>query len=249
MAWDPPVSRRLSEFLAAVSPATLAAFDADGTLWNRDVGEAFLRHAGEAGFLLKWKKGGAVWDEYERRLATGDLAFAFELCVTAFEGLFDAEVAQLAREFVDPQWSAHVFPEMRELVRSLHKAEAEVWVVSASPCWCVVPGAALLGVPQNRVIAARPALGANGVVGSALAAPLPAFENKVTQLLAAARRGPHLAAGNSEYDFALLESARALALLVNPPAGEAWRTRKNGASWLVQALSMPVTSKREEPGA
>ena len=245
MAWDAPVSRRLSEFLAAVSPATMAAFDADGTLWSRDVGEAFLRHAGEAGFLLKWPKGAAVWEEYERRLATGNLPHAFELCVTAFEGLFDAEVAQFAREFVDPQWNGHIFPDMRDLVRSLHKAEAEVWVVSASPSWCVVPGAALLGIPQARVIAARPALGSSGLVQGTLAAPMPTFDEKVTQLVAAARRGPHLAAGNSEYDYALLESARAISLLVNPPADGGWRSRKNGASWLVQTFEAPVASKRE----
>ena len=236
MGWDPHVSRRLSELLAAASPAMLAAFDADGTLWSRDVGEAFLRHAGEQGLLRNWPKGDAVWREYERRLATGDLAHAFELCVTAFEGLPDAEAAAHAKAFVDPAWKEHVFAPMRELIASLHRAEAEVWVVSASPAWCVVPGAALLGVPEERVIAARPELD-GGIVQGTLGQPLPAFERKVEALLARTRRAPHLAAGNSEYDFALLESARVLALLVDPPEGEAWLSRKNGPSWLVQRFA------------
>lgn len=245
MVWDPPVSRRLSEFLAAASPATVAAFDADGTLWSADVGEAFMRHAGETGLLKAFPKGDAVWTEYQRRLATGDLSFAFELCVTAFEGLAAADVVAAARDFVDPAWNDFVFPVMRELVDSLHRAEADVWVVSASPVWCVVPGAKLLGIPPQRVIAAQPHVESDIVQGK-LGAPLPAFESKVSALVAHAHRGPHFAAGNSEYDFALLESARALALLVNPPAGDLWLQRKNGNAWLVQQLAAPVSRRTKQ---
>lgn len=239
MAWDPPVSRRLSEFLAAAGPATVAAFDADGTLWSQDVGDAFLKHAGQSGMLKAFPKGDAVWIEYQRRLATGDLRYAFELCVTAFEGLANADVTAAGEAFVKPAWDAFVFPSMRTLVDALHRSEAEVWVVSASPIWCVVPGAALLGIPANRVIATQPGL-ADGIVTGALGAPLPVFEGKVSALVAGAHRGPHFAAGNTEYDFALLESARVLALLVNPPAGNAWLTRKNGDKWLVQTLADPA---------
>lgn len=239
MAWDPPVSRRLSEFLAAAGPATVAAFDADGTLWSRDVGDAFLQHAGQTGLLKAFPKGDAVWTEYQRRMATGDLRFAFELCVTAFEGLANADVAAVAEAFVKPSWDAFVFPAMRQLVDALHRSEAEVWVVSASPIWCVVPGAALLGIPEDRVIATQPGL-EDGRVTGRLGAPLPAFEGKVSSLVAQAHRGPHFAAGNTEYDFALLESARALALLVNPPAGNPWLGRKNGDKWLVQRFPEPV---------
>ena len=44
------------EFVAASSAATLAAFDADGTIWSEDVGEAFLRFASDAGKLKRWPK-------------------------------------------------------------------------------------------------------------------------------------------------------------------------------------------------
>ena len=88
MAWDPPVSHRLMEFVAATSAATLAAFDADGTIWSEDVGEAFLRWASENGKLKRWPKGDA-WTQYQMRLASGNLRHAFEFCVTAFAGLPD----------------------------------------------------------------------------------------------------------------------------------------------------------------
>ena len=232
--FDAAVSRRLLAFLESVSAGTLAAFDADGTLWSADVGEAFLLHAGEQGLLPKWPKGRAVWEEYERRLARGDLRHAFELCVTAFEGALDRDVAAWADAMVRPRWKDHLFPAMRELVASLQESEAEVWIVSASPAWTVIPGAKLLGIEAKHVIAAIPKLDADGRVTGEMGAPLPTQERKPEALLAAAGRAPHLAVGNSTYDYPLLDSARALALLINPPADEGWKSRARGESWLVQ---------------
>ncbi|HVO30749.1 MAG TPA: HAD-IB family phosphatase [bacterium] len=232
--FEPSVSRRLLSFLASASAGTLAAFDADGTLWSEDVGERFLRHAGEEGLLQKWPKGDAVWREYQKRHDAGDLRHAFELCVLAFEGMLDQEVAALAQTFVSPRWNDYVFPAMRELVAALRKADADIWIVSASPAWCVIPGAALLGVPESRVIAALPSVDDAGKVGATLRAPLPMQETKVEAIVARAGRPPHFAAGNSAYDYALLESARAMALLIDPPADNGWLTRRNGAAWLVQ---------------
>lgn len=246
--FEPSVSRRLLSFLASASAGTLAAFDADGTLWSEDVGEAFLRHAGEEGLLPRWPKGDAVWQEYEKRRAAGDLRRAFELCVTAFEGLLDQEVAALAQRFVSPRWNDYVFPPMRELVAALRKAEAEVWIVSASPAWCVIPGAALFGIPESRVIAALPGVDDAGKVTATLRAPLPMQETKVEELVARAGRPPHLAAGNSAYDYALLESARAMALIIDPPADNGWMQRRNGAAWLVQRfVSGSVPDDRPGP--
>lgn len=222
------------EFLSAASAGTVAAFDADGTLWDLDVGETFLKWAGEQGKLTRWPKGPWAWVEYERRLATGDLRYAFELCMTAFADLAEADVIAWAAELLKPMCEDAIFPEMRALVKTLHAREAEVWIVSGSPAWCVIPGAALLGVPPERVIAGEAAIDEAGLVLDRLRAPLTIQETKVSALLARAGRPPHFAAGNSAYDYDLVESARAVSLLVNPPEGETWRSRRNGESWLIQ---------------
>ncbi len=232
MAWDPPVSRRLMEFISAASAGTLAAFDADGTLWGADAGESFLKWAGDDGKLAKWPKGPWAWVEYERRIAAGDLRHAFGFCLTAFAELADEEVARWAREFIESRWGQHIFPEMRQIVRALRERDAEIWVVSGSPSWVVIPGAEMLGIPQDHVIAGMPKV-EGGVIQDALASPLPLQETKVELLVARAGRPPHFAAGNSEYDFPLLESARTLALAINPP-GTKHLERKNGANWIVQ---------------
>ena len=243
--FDADVSRRLLSFLESVSAGTLATFDADGTLWSVDVGEAFLAHAGATGLLPKWPRGDAAWSEYQRRLATGDLRHAFDFCVTAFEGARDVEVAAWAEAFVAPAWKEHLFPAMAELVKSLGDAEAEVWVVSGSPAWCVIPGAALLGIPESRVIAAVPALDAEGRVTAKMGAPLPTLETKVEEILKRAGRAPHLAAGNSEYDYPMLECARVMSLLIDPPHSESWKKRPRGESWLVQRWAAPAETMSE----
>lgn len=222
------------EFLSAASAGTVAAFDADGTLWDFDVGETFLKWAGEQGKLTRWPKGPWAWVEYERRLAAGDLRHAFEFCMTAFADLPEAEVKEWAAKLLAPMYEAAIFPEMRSLVKTLHSREAEVWIVSGSPTWCVIPGAALLGVPPERVIAGEVAINAAGLVTEAMRAPLTIQETKVSALLARAGRPPHFAAGNSAYDYDLVESARAVSLLVNPPEGETWKSRRGGDSWLIQ---------------
>lgn len=222
------------EFLGAASAGTLAAFDADGTLWDVDVGETFLKWAGEQGKLPRWPKGPWAWVEYERRLATGDLRYAFEFCMTAFADLPEKDVIDWAAALLKPMADAAIFPEMRALVKTLHAREAEVWIVSGSPTWCVIPCAALLGVPPERVIAGEAAVDEAGRVTDALRAPLTIQETKVSALLARAGRPPHFAAGNSTYDYDLIESARAVSLLVNPPDDDSWRSRRNGESWLIQ---------------
>lgn len=240
--FDPGVSRRLLSFLASASAGTLAAFDGDGTLWSRDVGEAFLRHVGEQGVLPAWREKGAAWAEYERRMASGDLRHAFELCVTAFAGVQDQEVAAWAEAFVRPAWKEYLFPGMRELLRGLREQEADIWIVSASPAWCVLPVASLLEIPEARVIAALPRTDAEGrVLADGVRGELPMGETKVRALVAAAGRPPHFAAGNSSWDYDLLESARVMAMLVNPPDDGGWRERRNAGNWLVQRFDVKET--------
>ncbi len=232
--WDPDVARRLDAWLARATPSTRAAFDADGTLWREDVGESFLQWAGERqGRLPAWPEAGSAWREYERRLATGDLRHAFEHCVTAFEGLDHGTVVEWSDRFVATSWERHLFPAMRELVGRLKSIGAEAWIVSGSPAWCVAAGARLLEIGPERVLAAEAKV-EGGRIAADLAAPLPTLETKVEAFRSAVGSAPHFAAGNSHYDYDLLESSTELALLVNPPPGEGWLRRRNGRDWLVQ---------------
>src|SRR5207249_8259681 len=47
------------------APGGVAAFDADGTLWREDVGEAFLRHLVSLGWV-RLPDGGDPYEAYER---------------------------------------------------------------------------------------------------------------------------------------------------------------------------------------
>src|SRR2546423_12579683 len=71
----------LVQAVRACQPGGIAVFDADGTLWREDVGEAFLRHLVSLGWV-KLPDGSDPYEEYERRVdrdkASG-YAFAAQL--------------------------------------------------------------------------------------------------------------------------------------------------------------------------
>lgn len=173
------------------------AFDADGTLWRGDVGEALLEDLGPAAFA-----------EYARRLATSPFD-AYTWAVAMMQGLNERELLQRCRRVFARQ---EVFSFVRPLLARL----SDVYIVSASPRWAVQAGAEALGVAPDRVIAVDCSV-ADGVLTGQVVTPIPCGEGKVAQLRA---RGitPVLAFGNGDLDQPMLEHAKA-AVVVAPHGG------------------------------
>src|SRR5205814_10282873 len=98
------LGRRIRE-VAREMPGAPAVFDADGTLWREDVGEAFLRHLVSLGWV-KLPDGGDPYEEYERRVdrdkASG-YAFAAQLQAGLEQRRVAAEAERFAREWVRPR--------------------------------------------------------------------------------------------------------------------------------------------------
>ena len=108
------------------------AFDADGTLWPGDVGEALLRDYSAP-----------LYAEYEQRVAKDPCeAYAWTALVMAGE----SEAALESR-------SRRVFSHFTPFGWTRVLAKCEAWIVSASPMWIVRVAAQSLGVPPKRVIA------------------------------------------------------------------------------------------------
>src|SRR4051812_18143360 len=88
-----PFRAQISAQLLEPGSNKLACFDADGTLWNEDVGEALFRWLA-AGQLLPWL--GAppdvetVWAEYEARVAK-NRSEGYAWCVQCMAGLAEAD--------------------------------------------------------------------------------------------------------------------------------------------------------------
>ncbi len=184
-------------------PSGLAAFDADGTLWDGDLGEAVLRDLIAAGRLRDPPRDpwGAYLDLFEHGPAE---AFAYAGRLMA--GLSEAEVRDVSARVFKVAFAPQVFPETRWLLDTLLGRGWDVYIVSASNRWSIEVAAALLGLPAQRVVALDLET-ERGVLTDRVCLPVPTLEGKPRLLRARAGRDPDLAFGNSILDIPLLLSA------------------------------------------
>lgn len=184
----------------------VAAFDCDGTLWSGDAGERFF----------DWEiKEGLVSDEVGRVMRERYLAYKGgkvseeAMCgemVAMHKGLPEAVVMEAATRFMSQRFPGHVFPEMLELVRSLHDRGCEIWAVSSSNDWVIRAGMKQFGIPQERILATQVAV-ENGIVTERLVR-VPSGPGKPEALREVAQKNIDAAFGNSRWDVQMLEMSR-----------------------------------------
>ncbi len=182
----------------------IAAFDADGTLWDMDLGEDFFDYQIRAKLL----PGLPIdpWDHY-RAMHAQDTEAAFLWLAQINRGISENQVREWAQKAVDEIAPLPIFESIREIIDHLHAANVKVYVVTASIKWAVEPGAALFGIPHERVIGVTTKV-ADGIMTDTQDGVVTWREGKVKGLLAkTGGKKPFLAAGNTMGDLALLESA------------------------------------------
>src|SRR6185295_12834260 len=136
---------------APAAPGAVVTFDADGTLWRGDVGEELLRELVAQDRLPRHRGRRDLYEEYEAKVAA-DPATGYAFAAEVLEGWEEAALVAYCRDFFQRQMATQIFPFTGPLVRALAGVGYEVWIVSASPVWPVLPGAAWLDVPPARVI-------------------------------------------------------------------------------------------------
>jgi phosphoserine phosphatase len=188
------------------------AFDADGTLWRGDVGEDLLRYLITEGRLPRYRGRTGLYEEYERRVAQ-DPASGYAFTVEVMEDVEEGALSALCQEFFQRRFAGRLFPFTRPLVQALSGQGYAVWIVSASPTWPVVAGAAALGVPRERVIGVHCDLEA-GRLTRRVHTPVPCGEGKVALLRSRGLR-PVLGVGNGDLDLQMLAYAER-ALVIAP---------------------------------
>lgn len=189
----------------------IAAFDADGTLWNVDLGESLfdyqIRHK-----LIPLPDD--PWDHYERLKAEVSHEAAYLWLAQINSGRPIAQVKQWAAEAVREMQPLPIFAEIQSLISQLQKSGVEVYIVTASIKWAVEPGAALLNIPAERVIGIETKIDSELVTDQQWG-PITYKKGKVEGLLkATGGHTPYFCAGNTEGDLPLLESALSCRLVV-----------------------------------
>jgi phosphoserine phosphatase len=195
-------------------PGAIALFDADGTLWREDVGEAFLRHLVSLGWV-RLPDGSDPYEAYERAV-DGDRATGYAYAAQLQAGLevqrVEAEARRFAAAWVPPRLVGDT-ARLRELSES---AGLLATVVSASALPIVVAAAPLAGFAAERCRGIE-VIARDGRFTMEVVRPITYAEGKV----AAAGKGGQiaLACGDSlTGDLAMLEAAK-IAVVVAPGAG------------------------------
>lgn len=182
----------------------IAAFDADGTLWDMDMGENFFDFQVKNQLIPDLPR--EAWAHY-RKLHDKDQATAFLWLAQINKNRELSEIRNWAKQAFADHGPIPVFPHMKEIIDHLHNCKVQTYVVTASIRWAVEPGAELLGIPAENVIGVQTKV-KNGIISDVQEGPVTWREGKVKGLLLNTQdKSPFFAAGNTMGDLALLESA------------------------------------------
>ena len=194
--------------------------DADGVLWREDVANDYMASCLERHILRPKQEAIAreAWEKYWR----GELDREGEtrlaaISVEVFQGLHEDFVAADCAAFVQKRFASLLIPEVRDWVARLQTAGATCWVLSGSLIWGVRAGAALVGIPPERVLAVG-TLACNGILTPRLAQPFTYGPGKAEAVRQILPEPPIMVFGNTINDVPMLETATRMAVAIEPDA-------------------------------
>ncbi len=184
--------------------------------------------------MWAWDTGAFMgWTEDEVR------AYTRRVIVAETQHPIQAEILELDGERIDIPRGVRARSEISELAAAMQRRGWDVWVISASPRWELEVFAGLYGIPASHVVGMGREV-KEGRITSVFMPPCSHSDGKLDayQMFVARDRPPSFAAGDSEYDWKLLEWAEDTRLVVEP-APEKLRdfarwSRALGETWLLQ---------------
>src|SRR6266496_180616 len=200
----PSISPSATEFVESVLrlEPRLAAFDCDGTLWPGDAGEGFFTWEMKRGMvsdeIVRWAR--ARYAGYVAGTVSEDEMVSEMTTMNA--GLDENEIRRASRQYFEENVAAHIFPEMRQLVRQLHDSGCEVWAVSSTSEWVIREAMKDFDIPVSRILACEVEI-ENGRITDRLVR-VPSGEGKAVAIREVVRRQPDAAFGNSRWYVEML---------------------------------------------
>lgn len=199
------------DYALAKDSEPVAAFDADGTLWDTDLGEAFFQYQIDHKLVPLPED---PWSHYQG-LKQKDPTEAYLWLAQINQGQKLPTVQQWAKQAVMAQEPIPIFSEQKNMIELFLSKGVQVYVVTASVKWAVEPGAKLLGLDPKNVIGVETHV-ENELVTENQKGIITYQMGKVEALLDhTGGKKPFFAAGNTMGDFQLLNAASNLALAVS----------------------------------
>lgn len=190
----------------------VAAFDADGTLWDTDLGENLFHYTIDNRLVELPPE---PWEHYqELKKKNSDPRDAYLWLAQIYKGQTLEQVRKWANEALKSLVPFPIFEEQKKLIQVLLKNNVKIKIITASITWAVEPGAQMLGLDDSAVIGVE-TLVTNGVVTDQKNGVITYRAGKVEGYKTKHPEIPFLASGNSEGDVELLEFASHLRLAVS----------------------------------
>lgn len=194
----------------------IAAFDADGTLWDTDLGENFFQYQIDNKLV---PLPADPWQHYlDMKKENGDPRNAYAWLAQINDGVDLAQVRAWSQSAFDSILPKPVFSEQKKLIDLLLRHSVQIYIVTASIRWAVEPGARALGLTDDNVIGIETLI-QNGKITRDKVHPITYRAGKAEALLArTGGQAPFLASGNTIGDFELLQAATHIRLAVSAAA-------------------------------
>ena len=213
MDWNPGIKAALDQILKTQEPQKVAVFDADGTLWHDDLGEAFFKYQIEHKLAPGLKGIADPWSHY-RALCKTNTAAAYGWLAQINAGLPDNELLLQARAFYTGAFKDKINPNLRSLIQNLKNNNFEVWICTASIRWAIAPAMLDLNLDPRFLIAVDVQLDSKNRLTSKVVDPIPYRPGKKIWLDRKLPNPPLLVAGNSMGDLEMMSMALKLPLTI-----------------------------------
>lgn len=191
----------------------VAAFDADGTLWDTDLGENFFQHQIDQKIV---KLPDAPFEFYqELKKKNNDPRDGYVWLAQINDGQKISVVREWAQAAFNTIQPSPIFAEQKKLIDLLKANGVQIYIVTASIKWAVEPGALALGLSHDNVIGVETAI-VNDLVTTEVVHPVTYRIGKVEALMKKTNSvAPFLSSGNTMGDFELLQKATHIRLAVS----------------------------------
>lgn len=242
--WFKDVENALSILTSSDGYGKSVIFDADGTLWPDDLGEAFFQHQIQHQLTPALKEMKNAWEQY-MELDKASTADANAWIVKLNAGMQIGVLREQAKKFYKDNFQSQLNPLIKDLIEKLQKQNYQVWVCSASMKWAIEPALYDLDIPLENLIGTECKVDSKGMLTKEIITPLPYASGKKDALKLKLNAAPFCVVGNSYGDMAMLNWATDLPLVIQyqpgmPSLAGSERSLRHEAEtkgWLIQIFN------------
>lgn len=207
------IERAIDEALQN-DPAPVAAFDADGTLWDIDLGETFFHYQIDNKLVPLPPEAFNHYENQKKENIEKAYLWLAQIC----KDQCIESVRSWARHAVEKQAPLPVFLPQKKVIDLFLSKGVKVHIVTASVKWAVEPGAEILGLHRDDVIGVETEV-VDGKVTDTQKGLITYRQGKLEALLEKTNgKYPFFASGNTMGDADLLKGATHLRLAVSAAA-------------------------------